>query len=296
MPGDEEPTAAPEWRPLTAAMRAARRLASRVLRRGRSDLITESPPAPDSYVEISGGRIYVDPQDGRGSALVEAGGDFNPLAMAMWRALLAEGRWTHIVDAGANYGEMLFAIPCALDATVLAIEPNPYLLPHLRRTVRESGLRAEVVAAVAGERPGRAVLKIDRTWSGMSSVRGRESAAKRHHVEVREVEAVTLASLLGEPSGMRLLVKIDVEEHEAAVLRGLGAVLSDAADFAALVEVMHLPDDDLDWIASRFAVSLWDQRHGRLVPVDASTGPALRALLAGGAYYALDAALRRRPA
>lgn len=283
MSGAGDRVATRMWRLLTAPVRAARRVGARVLR-----------PEPGSYVDVPGGRIYVDPQDGRGRALVEAGGDFNPPAMAMWRALLAEAPWTHIVDVGANYGEMLFAIPRALGATVLAIEPNPYLLPHLRRTVRESGLRARVVAAAAGERPGRATLKIDRTWSGMSSMHGAESTAKGHRVEVCEVDAVTLASLIGEPSGMRLLVKIDVEEHEVAVLRGLGDALSASADFAALVEVAHLSDDDLGWVTSHFLVSLWDHQAGRLVPVEAPNAPALRALLVGGSYYHLDAVLRRR--
>ncbi len=102
--------------------------------------------------------------------------------------------------------------------------------------------------------------------------------------------------MCGAASGVRLLIKIDVEGHEVAVLRGLGDLPRDLEDFAALVEVLHLADVDIDWILSRFAVALFDLSAGKLVTVAPATARELRDLLTGGIYYPQDVVLRRKAA
>ena len=62
------------------------------------------------------------------------------------------------VDIGANIGLATLAMATALPNTarLLAVEPSPRNLVHLRRNLAENGMaeRVEVVAAAAGAEPG----------------------------------------------------------------------------------------------------------------------------------------------
>ena len=244
----------------------------------------------------NGVRIYVDPRDGRGLNLIKVNGNFNPLSHVIWRKLVAERAWTHILDVGANYGEMLVGAAFPKSAALMAIEPNPYLLPYLKRTIEEAGLPVELVAAAASDRDGTIALSIDRNWSGMSSVILGQQQSVGHVLEVRDVPATTLTSLIRGrfKSVASLLVKIDVEGHEVAVLRGLDGLLPELEGFAALVEILHLDDGDLDWILARFDVALLDQRTNALVTVDTTSAQELRGALANGQFYPQDVALHRK--
>ena len=127
-----------------------------------------------SMVRCANGRaIYINPQDGRGRSLVRRGGDVNPGSLVMWRSLLAERPWTHVIDVGANYGEMLVGVELPRAATVIALEPNPFVIPYLTRTLQQlSGVGVELMSKAASARSGTATLAIDRNWSGLSSIAG----------------------------------------------------------------------------------------------------------------------------
>jgi FkbM family methyltransferase len=284
--------------------RLLRALSARWLRRRpfagspmRSVPEADGHAGPAFVIGPGGRRIYVDPSDQRAQALIKARGDFNPPTLALWQRLIDERAWTHIVDVGANYGEMLTGVTMP-DTRLIAIEPNPHLLPYLTRTLRESGLKIEVIAAAASDAAGTIAMSIDRTWSGMSSVIAGQSQSDGHVIETHTVAATTLSQLIRERAQgvVRPLVKLDVEGHEVAVLRGLEDVLPDLEEFAVLVEILHLGDEDLDWILSRFSLALLDLRQNILVNADVDTAPALRGLLATGSLYRNDAVLRRKTA
>jgi FkbM family methyltransferase len=255
----------------------------------------EQLPDPDFICLSNQRRIYVNRDDERAMALVQAAGDFNPKSLAMWRSLVGEREWTHIVDVGANYGEMLVGVDLPRSANIIALEPCPYLFPCLSRTLRESGLDVEAVEAAASDHCGEVTININRTWSGKSSLIDGQLQSEGHVLERRTVRATTLDRLIPGSSeqAIRLLVKIDVEGHEAAVLRGLGRLLSEAEDFTALVEILHLPNEDLDWIVSRFSVELQDLRDNRLVLVGAKDALEVRDLLRDDRFYPQDVVLRR---
>ena len=224
-------------------------------------------------------------------------GDFNPQTIAMWRILIAQGHWTHVVDVGANYGEMLVGAELPPSAAIIAIEPNPYLLPYLVRTIEDGGIKVEVVTQAASECPGQAELIVDRTWSGMSSLAGLQRGAETHTVEIIEVSTTTLAAVVGARSAgqrVRVLTKIDVEGHEAAVLKGASEMIDDAEAFAALVEILHATDQELDWLLANFAIELYDPQSAALVRIDARAAHELREAIASKGYYPQDAVLRRR--
>ena len=82
-----------------------------------------------------------------------------------------------------------------------------------------------------------------------------------------EVPTVTLATLIKERTAdvrsVRLLVKVDVEIHEVAVLQGLEDMLAEFEEFAALVEIVHLAAADIEWLLLRFDMELLDTEGGK---------------------------------
>jgi FkbM family methyltransferase len=53
----------------------------------------------------------------------------------MWKLLIAADSWAHMIDVGANYGEMLVKVELTPAAKVIAVEPNPRVVPYLERTL-----------------------------------------------------------------------------------------------------------------------------------------------------------------
>jgi FkbM family methyltransferase len=213
----------------------------------------------------------------------------------MWQELLAHGGWTHIVDVGANYGEMLVKASLPPEAHIFAFEPNPVILPHLRKNLAEAGVGATIIASAVSNQTGIARLRINRSWSGKTRLYQNEIGPDTQTHELLDVSATTLAAPLGgvpAASGMRALVKIDVEGCEVQVLQGLMDMLEPMNDFAALVEAFHLSPADIGWIEDRFDIELYELALRSLVPL--SVSERLSEALAGGRFYANDIVLRRR--
>jgi FkbM family methyltransferase len=249
---------------------------------------------PASIALPNGRQLFLDRSDQRAGALAQAGGDLAPVSMQIWRLLCAEQNWQLIVDVGANYGEMLVGVDLPADTKVVAVEPNPYILPFLLRTIRESGQPIEILAAAVTDGGDYATITIDREWSGMSSLVAGQAQSADHATEVCTVPATTLERIVGNSAAAAssILIKVDVEGHEAAVLRGIGALPASVEHFAVLTEILHLGDDDLGWILDRFALELYDRREHRLIAVPAPDVAALRSLLRDDRYYPQDAVLR----
>ena len=242
-----------------------------------------------------GRRIHVDAGDLRGVALVEASGNLKPAALEAWRLLVAERQWTDIVDVGANYGEMIVNLDIPDGARVIAVEPNPHVGWYLERTLRESGLSVEVVRRAVTERAGSIDIMIDRTWSGLSGVIATQTSTSGHRLEPICVDAITLRQLIDGSRSERdthLLVKVDVEGHEASVLRGLEGIEKRFASFAALIEITQLPETDIAWILERYAIELLERDNNALVRIAAKQPQDLSRLLATGRYHANDIVLR----
>lgn len=237
--------------------------------------------------------IYVDVTDERGRRMIESGGGFNPDCVAMWRQLLTRDRWTHIVDVGANYGEMLVNVDLPPAAKVIAVEPNPRVLPYLERTLRKAGVRAELVRKAVADRIGTASLRLDREWSGRSGLAEAGEILEARH-ELITVPTTTLAALIadgGPVSHIRALVKIDVEGYERQVLQGVMDIAGALARFEALAEIDHLSPDQLRWVCDRFDLELYERATREFVRVEPATAERLTELVASGRYYPHDAVL-----
>ncbi|MDX1647892.1 MAG: FkbM family methyltransferase, partial [Longimicrobiales bacterium] len=137
-----------------------------------------------------------------------------------------------VFDVGAHLGDRTAAF-AALGARVVALEPQPELVPWLRRLAgRRAGV--EVVEAAVGRSEGTARLAVSEATPTLSTLsngwRKRVVEENPTFQDVRwnrfvEVPVTTLDALItryGEPG----FCKIDVEGHEADVLAGLSRPLS----------------------------------------------------------------------
>jgi len=124
------------------------------------------------------------------------------------------------VDVGANFG--FWALPAAhRGCRVIAIEPVPTTRALLAANAARNGLsdRVQIIAGAVSDSVGSLTVAVPAGESGQASVHPDAGA----ELESFTVEATTLDALVGEQP-VRFL-KIDVEGHEPAVLRGAARAL-----------------------------------------------------------------------
>lgn len=216
--------------------------------------------AEDEVVNSQGITVYVAKDDERGKQLIKNGGFLSLSTLKVWTILLKKKSWTHILDVGANYGEMLVTVSLPTTALVYAFEPSPITLQYLKKTIRESELKIHVVEEAVSDSTGNSILFLDRNWSGTTRfARHEETLRANDGVEVKTTTLNTFLSSLELPyKDLSVLVKIDVEGHEISVLKGLRPALESLGKFAGLVEVLHIPDDDLLYLIKNFELDLFD--------------------------------------
>lgn len=247
-----------------------------------------SDGVPDeAFVMVAGRRMFVDSSDGRGKALLAAGGSLHPGAVALWHAALASGEWDWVVDVGANYGEMLLAVDIPDQTRVAAVEPNNRVLPFLRRTLEEAFPRVVLRPCAISDRYGSAVLYEDVTWSGNSTLCGEWRADRDHVWTETTVDVMPLSQLfrdLGVAAGDAVLVKMDIEGHEVAALRGALPLLRGAARSAVMLEVVRFNAEEKAWLADEFEVWCYDSARETLFEVDSSTADLTEVLSRPNVY------------
>ena len=129
------------------------------------------------------------------------------------------------VDVGANVGvhTVRLARLVGAEGEVIAIEPDPDVVRRTNRNIALNGVaNVRVISAAASERAGETQLFRPSPWDT-----NRARASLLHHPYLtgitRTVPVVTVDDVCaGQPVS---LIKIDVEGHEAAVVRGaVGAI------------------------------------------------------------------------
>jgi len=127
-----------------------------------------------------------------------------------------------VLDIGAHLG--YFAVLAAKrGATVVAFEPNPRTVPHLRRNLELNGVadRVRIVQRAVGAEPGTATFFLSRA--------GDESSLAAHSPEDEPV-TVQVVPVDAETDGLRVdVVKMDVEGGEVEALRGMRRTLEEAS-------------------------------------------------------------------
>ncbi|WP_038054402.1 FkbM family methyltransferase [Thioalkalivibrio sp. ALJ1] len=158
-------------------------------------------------------------------------------------------------DIGAHVGDRTRAF-ADLGARVVALEPQPQLLPWLRRAVRgRTGIA--IRREVAGPHPGSAQLQVSRrhptvssasrTWVQSLRTRNRRFQHVTWDDEI-SVPMITLDQLIAE-YGTPSFCKIDVEGLEAEVLRGLSQPVR-ALSFEFVAGALDITQDCLDQLAA----------------------------------------------
>ena len=143
----------------------------------------------------------------------------------LYRPLVGPGDL--VFDVGAHLGDRSVAF-AALGARVVALEPQPQIVPWLRRLVGRND-RIIVRAEAVGRAEGTAHLAISRRTPTVSTLaetwRKKLPEANPGFRRVRwddaaEVPVITLDALI-DTYGLPRFCKIDVEGYEAEVLAGL---------------------------------------------------------------------------
>jgi len=159
---------------------------------------------------------------------------------ALLRRVLRPG--DTVIDAGANFGHitMLAAALVQPHGIVHAFEPHPLLAQLLRdHAARQPHVgQIEVWQKALSDHSGVTTLRVNPDWLGGSTIRTDPNKDSRTgtFVEEYEVEVVRADDLpLSLTTAGKIIVKIDVEGHEPAVIHGMTNLLARTA--AVIVEV-----------------------------------------------------------
>jgi FkbM family methyltransferase len=213
----------------TSILVALRRLpgASRHISRPLIQRMTASLQLP-----VAGGfRMRVDTSEAMGRVLATTG-VWEPQVTAVFRSSLSPGDICVDVGAYTGYFTLLAASLVGAEGRVYALEPAASTYAELVSNLELNGVsNVTALRLAAGEAAGQGMFD-DRPHG--SSIR----SAFRDGESDTQVEVRTVASLIRADEGPRLrLVKIDVEGHEVAVLRGLMPLFESGVRPAVLVEL-----------------------------------------------------------
>lgn len=236
--------------------------------------------------------IAVDPHDARGRTLLETDGAFNVDSHRLWETLVGLERWDIVVDVGSNYGEMISSVDLAAVGRIVAFEPNPRILPFLRRTIAGLPWSVDLVeAAVADHESDADAFADDLSWSGSSRLGDDlEATASSHDVVITAVRVTTLSSALAGSAGRSACVKIDVEGREQLVLDGGAEFFDGLARVVVMIEILHMPRDVLLALRDRWTIHVFDRSTGRLLRLPDEDAIAER-ILGSNWIYPQDAVL-----
>lgn len=144
------------------------------------------------------------------------------------RALMQDLQPTDVaVDVGANKGSYLWALSRAVpQGRVVAFEPQPSLVEYLREAVVANGLKNVCIEPCGvSDRPGRLVLAIPGNKIGSPGASFEAHIRSQHGAGTIEVGVITLDEYFANGRQRIGAIKIDVEGHELAVLRGAREII-----------------------------------------------------------------------
>lgn len=148
------------------------------------------------------------------------------VSLELWRRLSARSKV--IFDIGANTGVFgLLAQAANPEAVVVAVEPVERIFEKLRKNIALNGERVKGVHAAVSDHKGTAVLydmtESEHVLSVSLNKEWNKASTQLRPVEVPCLTVMDLVEMTG--AGTVDLLKIDVETHEPAVLRGFEALL-----------------------------------------------------------------------
>lgn len=180
----------------------------------------------------------------------------------LFRCLVSPG--DRCVDVGANIGvhTVRLAKLAGPGGSVIAIEPDPDLAGRARRNIALNGLgNARVINAAASDQAGETMLYRP---GATDTNRARASLLRHSYLTGTSitVPAVTVDSVCADracddaaPGTRVAVIKVDVEGHESAVVRGAARVIDRDAPAVIFEYAPQLLDDasqtPFSWLADR---------------------------------------------
>jgi FkbM family methyltransferase len=165
--------------------------------------------------------VAVDPQDYVGWAIFKTG-TYEPQTLALALRLMAAEPGLFI-DVGAHFGWFTCAVASIHGAKVLSIEPDAENCTALRVNVARNKFQ-NVTVCNAAVGPDAALLALSKRSAANSGTVAVAADATAPSGQQTWVAAVTLDTVLNElmrPAARPVVLKIDVEGFESAVLAGL---------------------------------------------------------------------------
>ena len=132
-----------------------------------------------------------------------------------------------VIDVGANKGSYFWALSRAVPkGRVVAFEPQPVLVEYLREACSLAGL-SNVTIVSGGVSNAAGTLKLAIPGTGESSPGASFEAAVSSREDCRfiEVPVVTLDDFFKDEGARIGALKVDVEGHELAVLKGASNII-----------------------------------------------------------------------
>lgn len=135
-------------------------------------------------------------------------GEFEPLSMRAWRAVMKPGKIA--VDVGSYTG--IYAIAAAQEGSeAWAVEPNSHACRRLQENALANGVSVRMVCAAASDHSGTCSLHVKSALSSANTLHDRYTTAQ-------VVDTVRLDELLAGQSVCA--IKVDVEGWEIPALDG----------------------------------------------------------------------------
>lgn len=150
------------------------------------------------------------------------------------------------VDVGANKGSFLPSLSWAAGpGRVVAFEPQPALADYLRRACRVARLTNVIVeAAGVSDRGGSLTLHVPGTGAASPGASFEPAVAALSPGRDLRVPVVTLDEYFRGESRRIAAIKVDVEGHELAVLRGAQEILARHAPLVVFeCEARHVGEE-----------------------------------------------------
>ncbi len=145
-------------------------------------------------------------------------GVWDPHVEACIRSILQPGQIAIDVGANAGYFTAVMAECVGSDGRVFAFEPVPetFELLTLCKSLNGYG-NVEPFAVALGAADGSADITYDKAHSGLATIHAEHVSGETRRVQLRSLDALVAA---GEVAREPDLIKVDVEGHELAALRG----------------------------------------------------------------------------
>ncbi len=215
------------------------------------------------------GRVDVEIiDDDRVAHAVRRNGQFEPESLAAWADMCDGGKAGLVIDVG-SYGGLFGIAAKLMKNEVIAIEPKPTMVRRTRANAALSGVKYAVLSLAASDRNGVADLGFDPANALTSASSLERKGPARMEVETKRLDDILTMTALAKIGHQVGAIKIDVEGHEAAVIRGALAIIE--RDRPALI-VETLDDEkrkaEVQALLPGYHVAAWMDRRNLLMMPD----------------------------